>query len=217
EEDFDEYPSSIFYRRGFYIFTLYVNQYTNTKEEFTMSHFQFEKTDTNLLHGGQEPDPTTRARALPIYQTTSYVFNDTDHAKNLFALGEQVNSYTRTTNPTAVAFEQRVALLEDVDAAIATASGMAAITYAILNVANSGDKIIADSNLYGGTYNLFVHTLPRFGITDNLVDGTDPEAIKAAITDKTKAIFGETITNPSLNVFDIETVDNIVHDYGLPF
>lgn len=181
-----------------------------------MSHFQFEKTDTNLLHGGQEPDPTTGARALPIYQTTSYVFNDTDHAKNLFALAEPGNIYTRIMNPTTDAFEQRVALLEDGAAAVATASGMAAITYAILNVANSGDEIIADSNLYGGTYNLFVHTLPRFGITVKLVDGTDPEAIKAAITDKTKAIFGETITNPSLNVFDIETVANIAHDHGLP-
>lgn len=181
-----------------------------------MSHFQFEKTDTNLLHGGQEPDPTTGARALPIYQTTSYVFNDTDHAKNLFALAEPGNIYTRIMNPTTDAFEQRVALLEDGAAAVATASGMAAITYAILNVANSGDEIIADSNLYGGTYNLFVHTLPRFGITVKLVDGTDPEAIKTAITDKTKAIFGETITNPSLNVFDIETVANIAHDHGLP-
>lgn len=181
-----------------------------------MSHFQFEKTDTNLLHGGQEPDPTTGARALPIYQTTSYVFNDTDHAKNLFALAEPGNIYTRIMNPTTDAFEQRVALLEDGAAAVATASGMAAITYAILNVANSGDEIIADSNLYGGTYNLFVHTLPRFGITVKLVDGTDPEAIKIAITDKTKAIFGETITNPSLNVFDIETVANIAHDHGLP-
>src|SRR5690625_560764 len=181
-----------------------------------MSHFQFEKTDTNLLHGGQEPDPTTGARALPIYQTTSYVFNDTDHAKNLFALAEPGNIYTRIMNPTTDAFEQRVALLEDGAAAVATASGMAAITYAILNVANSGDEIIADSNLYGGTYNLFVHTLPRFGITVKLVDGTDPEAIKAAITDKTKGIFGETITNPSLNVFDIETVANIAHDHGLP-
>src|SRR5699024_2454888 len=209
-------PASIFYRRGFYTFTHYAYQRRNIKEEFTMSHFQLKKTDTNLLHGGQEPDPTTGARALPIYQTTSYVFKDTDHAKNLFGLTEPGNIYTRIMNPTTDAFEQRVALLEDGSAAVATASGMAAITYAILNVANSGDEIVADSNLYGGTHNLFVHTLPRFGITVKLVDGTDPEAIKAAITDKTKAIFGETITNPSLNVFDIETVANIAHDHGLP-
>lgn len=181
-----------------------------------MSQFQFKKTDTNLLHGGQEPDPVTGSRALPIYQTTSYVFKDTDHAKNLFALAEPGNIYTRIMNPTTDAFEQRVALLEDGSAAVATASGMAAITYAILNVASSGDEIIADSNLYGGTHNLFVHTLPRFGINVKLVDGSNPEAIKAAITDKTKAIFGETITNPSLNVFDIETVANIAHAHGLP-
>src|SRR5699024_11056884 len=126
------------------------------------------------------------------------------------------NIYTRIMNPTTDAFEQRVAQLEDGVAAVATASGMAAITYAILNLAHAGDEIIADSNLYGGTYNLFVHTLPRYGITVKLVDGTNPEEIEAAITDKTKAIFGETITNPSLNVFDIETVANIAHSHGIP-
>lgn len=181
-----------------------------------MSEFKFQKDDTILLHGGQEPDPVTGSRAVPIHQTTSYVFRDTDHAKNLFALTESGNIYTRIMNPTTDAFEQRVALLEDGAAAVATSSGMAAITYAILNVASAGDEIVADSNLYGGTYNLFVHTLPRFGINVKIVDGTDPEAIKAAITDKTKAIFGETITNPSLNVFDIETVADIAHDYGIP-
>lgn len=181
-----------------------------------MSKFQYEKTDTILLHGGQEPDPVTGSRAVPIHQTTSYVFRDTDHAKNLFGLAEPGNIYTRIMNPTTDAFEKRVALLEDGTAAVATASGMAAITYAILNVASSGDEIVADSNLYGGTYNLFVHTLPRFGINVKIVDGSDPEAIKNAITDKTKAVFGETITNPSLNVFDIETVANIAHDHGIP-
>lgn len=168
-----------------------------------MSKFHFQKEETILLHGGQEPDPVTGSRAVPIHQTTSYVFKDTEHAKNLFALAESGNIYTRIMNPTTDAFEQRVALLEDGSAAVATSSGMAAITYAILNVASAGDEIVADSNLYGGTYNLFIHTLPRFGINVKLVDGTDPEAIKGAITDKTKAIFGETITNPSLNVFDI--------------
>lgn len=187
-----------------------------TKGEFIMTKFQFQQDDTNLLHGGQEPDPVTGSRAVPIHQTTSYVFRDTDHAKNLFGLAETGNIYTRIMNPTTDAFEQRVALLEDGTAAVATASGMAAITYAILNVASAGDEIVADSNLYGGTYNLFVHTLPRFGIHVKIVDGTDPAAIKGAITDKTKAIFGETITNPSLNVFDIETVANIAHDHGIP-
>ncbi|HIV74846.1 MAG TPA: O-acetylhomoserine aminocarboxypropyltransferase/cysteine synthase [Candidatus Pseudogracilibacillus intestinigallinarum] len=181
-----------------------------------MSTFNFQKDETILLHAGQEPDPTTGSRALPIYQTTSYVFNDTDHARNLFALAEAGNIYTRLMNPTTDAFEQRVAQLEDGTAAVAVASGMAAITYAILNVASAGDEIVADSNLYGGTYNLFIHTLPRFGITVKIVDGTDPEAIRNAITDKTKAVFGETITNPSLNVFDVETVANIAHEHGIP-
>src|SRR5699024_12243060 len=135
------------------------NQYTNTKEEFTMSHFQFEKTDTNLLHGGQEPDPVTGARALPIYQTTSYVFKDTDHAENLFALTEPGNTYTRIMNPTTDAFEQRVAALEDGVAELAVASGMAASTYSILNIASTGDEIVAYSNFYGGTYNLCVKSL----------------------------------------------------------
>ena len=181
-----------------------------------MTNFNFQKDDTLLLHAGQQPDPTTGSRAVPIYQTTSYVFRDTDHARNLFALAESGNIYTRIMNPTTDAFEQRVAQLEDGAAAVATSSGMAAITYAILNVASAGDEIVADSNLYGGTYNLFVHTLPRFGITVRLVDGTDPDAIRGAINDKTKAIFGETITNPSLYVFDIETVAEIAHEHGIP-
>lgn len=188
----------------------------NIREEFLMSKFEFQKDDTILLHAGQEPDPVTGSRAVPIHQTTSYVFRDTDHAKNLFGLAEAGNIYTRIMNPTTDAFEQRVAALEDGTAAVATASGMAAITYAILNVASAGDEIVADSNLYGGTYNLFVHTLPRFGINVKIVDGSDPNAIKNAITDKTKAVFGETITNPSLNVFDIETIANIAHEHGIP-
>ena len=181
-----------------------------------MSKFNFHNQDTILLHGGQEPDPVTGSRAVPIHQTTSYVFRDTEHAQNLFGLQENGNIYTRMMNPTVDAFEQRVALLEDGIAAVATASGMAAITYAILNIAKSGDEIIADSNLYGGTYNLFVHTLPRYGIEVRLVDGSKPENIRAAINEKTKAIFGETITNPSLNVFDIEKVAEIAHDHNIP-
>lgn len=181
-----------------------------------MVKFQFQKDDTILVHGGQEPDPVTGSRAVPIHQTTSYVFRDTDHARNLFALAETGNIYTRIMNPTTDTFEQRVALLEDGSAAVAVSSGMAAITYAILNVANSGDEIVTDSNLYGGTYNLFVHTLPRLGIDVKFVDGSNPENFKDAITDKTKAIFGETITNPSLNVFDIERVAEIAHEHDIP-
>lgn len=181
-----------------------------------MTNFFQESDDTILLHTGQEPDPVTGARALPIYQTTSYVFKDTDHAKNLFALTEPGNIYTRIMNPTTDAFEQRVAALEDGVAALAVASGMAAITYSILNIASTGDEIVADSNIYGGTYSLFVNTLPRYGITVRLVDATDPKAVEAAINDKTKAVFGETITNPSLNVFDIETIANIAHDHDIP-
>ena len=181
-----------------------------------MTNFFQESDDTILLHAGQEPDPTTGSRALPIYQTTSYVFKSTEHAKNLFALAEPGNIYTRIMNPTTDAFEQRVAALEDGVAAVAVASGMAAITYAILNIASAGDEIVADSNIYGGTYSLFVNTLPRYGITVRLVDGTDPKAVASAINDKTKAIFGETITNPSLNVFDIETIADIAHDHDIP-
>lgn len=181
-----------------------------------MAKFQFQKDDTILIHGGQEPDPVTGSRAVPIHQTTSYVFRDTDHARNLFALAETGNIYTRIMNPTTDAFEQRVALLEDGAAAVAVSSGMAAITYAILNVANSGDEIVTDSNLYGGTYNLFVHTLPRLGINVKFVDGSNPENFRDAITDKTKAVFGETITNPSLNVFDIEKVAEIAHEHEIP-
>ena len=181
-----------------------------------MVNFQFQKDDTILVHGGQEPDPVTGSRAVPIHQTTSYVFRDTDHARNLFALTETGNIYTRIMNPTTDTLEQRVALLEDGSAAVAVSSGMAAITYAILNVASAGDEIVTDSNLYGGTYNLFVHTLPRFGIKVKFVDGSNPENFRDAITDKTKALFGETITNPSLNVFDIEKVAEIAHEHDIP-
>lgn len=182
-----------------------------------MTHsFNITGNETTLLHGGQQVDPTTNSRAVPIYQTTSYVFNDTEHAQNLFALAEPGNIYTRIMNPTVDAFEQRIALLEDGVAAVATSSGMAAITMAILNLAHAGDEIIADSNLYGGTFNLFSVTLPKYGIDVKFVDGTDPENFRSAITEKTKAIFGEVITNPSLNVFDIEKVADIAHENGIP-
>ncbi|WP_036688890.1 O-acetylhomoserine aminocarboxypropyltransferase/cysteine synthase family protein [Paucisalibacillus globulus] len=181
-----------------------------------MTNFHVERPETTLLHGGQSPDPTTGSRAVPIYQTTSYVFRDTEHAQNLFGLKEPGNIYTRIMNPTVDAFEQRVALLEDGVAAVATSSGMAAITLAILNIAGAGDEIITDSNLYGGTYNLFAKTLPKYGITVKFVDGTKPEEFEKAITDKTKAVFGEIITNPSLNVLDVEAVAAICHSHHVP-
>lgn len=182
----------------------------------TKGNFRSTGVETQLIHAGQQVDPTTQSRAVPIYQTTSYVFKDTEHAQNLFALAEPGNIYSRIMNPTLDAFEQRVAILEDGVGAVATASGMSAITLAIFNIAGAGDEIIADSNLYGGTYNLFKQTLPKYGIDVVFVDGTDPENFRAAITDKTKAIFAETITNPSLYVFDIEAVANIAHENGVP-
>ncbi|WP_152656942.1 O-acetylhomoserine aminocarboxypropyltransferase/cysteine synthase family protein [Oceanobacillus sp. CFH 90083] len=181
-----------------------------------MSNYPVQQDETILLHGGQAPDPATGSRAVPIYQTTSYVFRDTEHAQNLFGLAEPGNIYTRIMNPTVDTFEQRIAQLEDGIGALGVSSGMAAITMAILNITRAGDEIVADSNLYGGTYNLFANTLPRYGINVKFVDGTDPKAIEAAITDKTKAIFGEIITNPSLYVFDVETVADIAHNHGIP-
>ncbi|MFD1064594.1 O-acetylhomoserine aminocarboxypropyltransferase/cysteine synthase family protein [Oceanobacillus locisalsi] len=181
-----------------------------------MSNNRVQQDETILLHGGQVPDPATGARAVPIYQTTSYVFRDTEHAQNLFGLSEPGNIYTRIMNPTVDVLEQRIAQLEDGVGALGVSSGMAAITMTILNITRAGDEIITDSNLYGGTYNLFANTLPRYGIDVKFVDGTDPKAIEAAITDKTKAIFGEIITNPSLYIFDVETVADIAHNHGIP-
>ncbi|KXH83804.1 O-acetylhomoserine aminocarboxypropyltransferase/cysteine synthase family protein [Sporosarcina sp. HYO08] len=172
--------------------------------------------ETLLLHGGQEPDPVTGSRAVPIHRTTSYVFRDTEHAQNLFALKEAGNIYTRIMNPTVDVFEKRVALLEGGTAALALSSGMAAIAFSILNIAEAGDEIVAAGNLYGGTYNLFAVSLPKYGINVKFVDAEDPENFRAAITDKTKAIFAETIGNPSLHVLDIEAVANIAHENGIP-
>ncbi|AIY06485.1 O-acetylhomoserine sulfhydrylase [Planococcus sp. PAMC 21323] len=174
------------------------------------------KPETLLLHGGQQVDPTTGSRGVPVYKTTSYVFKDTQHAQDLFGLKDVGNIYSRIMNPTVDVFEQRVALLEGGTAAVALSSGMAAIAFSILNIAEAGDEIVADSSLYGGTYNLFANTLPRYGITTKFVDATNPENFKAAITDKTKAVFGEIIGNPSLNVFDVEKVAEIAHAHGLP-
>lgn len=174
------------------------------------------KPETLLLHGGQEPDPVTGSRAVPIHRTTSFVFPDTEHAQGVFALQKSGNIYSRITNPTVDAFEQRVALLEGGTAAVALSSGMAAIAFSILNIAGAGDEILAAENLYGGTYNLFAVTLPRYGINVKFVDSTNPENFRAAITDKTKAIFAETIGNPSLNVLDIEPIAEIAHENGIP-
>jgi len=172
--------------------------------------------ETLSLHAGQAPDPATGSRAVPIYQTTSYVFRDTEHAANLFALKEPGNIYTRIMNPTVDVFEQRIAALEGGVGALATASGMAAITYAILNIAGSGDEIVTSSSLYGGTFNLFSTTLPKLGVKVKFVDASDPDNFRQAITDKTKAVFAETIGNPKMDVLDIEAVANIAHEAGLP-
>ncbi|MTI53730.1 homocysteine synthase [Geosporobacter ferrireducens] len=174
------------------------------------------KFDTLQVHGGQKPDPTTGSRAVPIYQTTSYVFNDTDHAANLFALKEFGNIYTRIMNPTNDVFEQRIAALEGGVGALATASGSAAITYAILNIAGAGDEIVSASTLYGGTYNLFASTFPRLGIHTVFVNPDDPENFRSAITAKTKAFYIESIGNPGINLIDIEAVAVIAHEAGIP-
>ena len=172
--------------------------------------------DTLAVHGGQEPDPTTGSRAVPIYQTTSYVFNDADHAANLFSLKESGNIYTRIMNPTTDVLEKRIAALEGGVGALAFASGHAAISSAIFNIAEAGDEIVSSSTLYGGTYNMFSYTLPHLGIKVNLVDPSDPENFQKAITPKTKAIYAETIGNPKIDVLDIEKVAAIAHKNGIP-
>ncbi|ANX02664.1 O-acetylhomoserine aminocarboxypropyltransferase [Thermoclostridium stercorarium subsp. leptospartum DSM 9219] len=172
--------------------------------------------DTLQVHAGQIPDPTTGARAVPIYQTTSYVFNDTEHAANLFALKEAGNIYTRIMNPTVDVFEKRMAALEGGVGALAVSSGSAAITYAVLNIAECGDNIVAASTLYGGTYNLFSVTLPKFGIKTIFVNPDDPENFRKAINEHTKAIFIETIGNPGINLIDIEKVAEIAHENKIP-
>lgn len=172
--------------------------------------------ETLAVHAGQEPDPTTLSRAVPIYQTTSYVFKDTDHAARLFALQEFGNIYTRIMNPTSDVFEKRMAALEGGVAALAVSSGQAAETLAIINLAQAGDEIVAANSLYGGTFALFAHTLRRLGIKVHFVDPADPENFRKAITPKTKALYGETIGNPKGDVLDIEAVARIAHDNGLP-
>jgi O-acetylhomoserine (thiol)-lyase len=174
------------------------------------------RPETIALHGGQTPDPTTNARAVPIYQTTSFVFDDTQHAADLFALAVPGNIYTRIMNPTWDVFEQRVAALEGGIAAVATASGQAAVTYAVLNVCRAGDNIVSVSTVYGGTYNLFAHTLPQYGIEVRWADPDDPDAVARLADDKTRLVFAETIGNPKLNVVDIRAWADAAHASGLP-
>ena len=173
--------------------------------------------ETLQVHAGQQPDPTTGARALPLYQTTAYQFRDTEHAANLFGLAELGNIYTRIMNPTQDAVEQRLAALEGGVAALLLASGSAATTFAILNVAEAGDHIVSSPSLYGGTYNLFHYTLPKFGIEVTFVDdASDPESWRKAVRPNTKAFFGETIANPKNEILDIKAIADIAHEIGLP-
>jgi O-acetylhomoserine (thiol)-lyase len=194
---------------------IHINSKINLKERLFMSKRAL-KFDTLQVHAGQQVDPTTGSRAVPIYQTTSYVFNDADHAANLFALKESGNIYTRIMNPTSDVFEQRVAALEGGVGALAVSSGSAAITYSILNIAGAGDEIVAASTLYGGTYNLFSATLPKLGINTIFVNPDEPENFRKAINDKTKALYIETIGNPGINLVDIEKVADIAHENGIP-
>ncbi|KUG22358.1 o-acetylhomoserine sulfhydrylase / o-succinylhomoserine sulfhydrylase [hydrocarbon metagenome] len=174
------------------------------------------KIETLALHGGQQPDPTTGSRAVPIYQTTSYQFKDTDHAANLFGLKEFGNIYTRLMNPTTDVLEKRIALLDGGVGALAVASGQSAITLALLNIAQTGDEIVSADNLYGGTYNLFRHTFARMGIKVNFIKSNDLKALQAAITPKTKAIYAESIGNPKLDITDIEGLASVAHQKGIP-
>jgi len=174
------------------------------------------KLESLVLHGGQEADPTTGSRAVPIYQTTSYQFKDADHAARLFGLAEFGNIYTRLMNPTTDVFEKRIALLDGGAAALATASGQAAISLALLNIAQAGDEIVSADNLYGGTYTLFQNTFRKFGIKVTFVKSNDLAAFEKAITPKTKAIYAESIGNPKLDIADLEALSKIAHKNGIP-
>lgn len=187
---------------------------TTTNPIIIMSKQAFE---TISLHAGQTADPTTGSRAVPIYQTTSFVFKSTEHAANLFALKEFGNIYTRIMNPTTDVFEQRVAAIEGGVGALGVASGQTATTFALLGVTQVGDEIVAADNLYGGTYQLLHYTLPKLGRTVKFVDSKDPEAFRRAITPKTRAVFAETIGNPKLDVPDFEKIAAIAHEAGVPF
>jgi O-acetylhomoserine (thiol)-lyase len=172
--------------------------------------------ETLALHGGQEPDPTTGSRAVPIYQTTSYQFKSTEHAANLFGLREFGNIYTRLMNPTTDVLEKRIAALDGGVGALAVASGQSAITLALLNIARAGDEIVSADNLYGGTYNLFHYTFPRLGVTVKFVKSNDLDALRKAITPRTKAVYAESIGNPKLDVTDLEGIAAVAHSNGIP-
>ncbi len=172
--------------------------------------------ETQCLHAGQTVDPTTFARALPVYRTSSYTFRDTEHAANLFALKELGNIYTRLMNPTQDVLEQRIAAMEGGAAALALASGTSAIFYSIINICQAGDEFVSANNLYGGTYTMFKDILPQFGITVRWVDPRDPENFRAAINDKTKLLYCETVSNPGLEVSDLEVIGAIAHENGIP-
>ena len=174
------------------------------------------KLGTKSLHAGQKPDPTTGSRAVPIYQTTSYQFRDTEHAANLFGLKELGNIYTRIMNPTTDVLEQRLAALEGGSGALAHSSGQAAITASILNIAGAGDHIVSVAQLYGGTYNLFHYTLPKLGIEVSFVDGDDPENFRKAVKSNTKAFYGEGLGNPRLNILPFAEVAKIAQEIGVP-
>jgi len=174
------------------------------------------RTETLALHAGQQPDPATNARAVPIYATTSYVFDDAAHAARLFALEQFGNIYTRIMNPTTGVFEERVAALEGGVGAVGLASGQAAETLAILNIARAGDNIVSSASLYGGTYNLFAYTLPKLGITTRFVDGSDPANFAACIDERTRALYLETIGNPRLDIPDLDAIAAVAHANGIP-
>ena len=172
--------------------------------------------DTRALHAGHTPDADTLSRAVPIYQTTSYMFRDSEHAANLFALKEFGNIYTRLMNPTTGVLEQRLAALHGAPGAVATASGMAAVFYSVANITNAGQNIVSGSNLYGGTVTLFTHQLKRFGIETRMVDSSDPSAFEAAIDENTRLLFTESIGNPRCNVDDMDAIAEVAHKHGLP-
>lgn len=187
---------------------------------YTFGGFMSDKTqsfETLTLHAGQIPDPTTLSRAVPLYQTSSYVFKSSEHAANLFGLKEFGNIYTRLMNPTTDVLEKRLAALDGGVAALAVASGQAAITYAVLNIAKAGDNIISTNYLYGGTYNLFHYTLPRLGITVKFVDTSNPENIRKEIDENTKLVYSESVGNPKNNVDDFEAIAAVAHEAGLPY
>ncbi len=181
-----------------------------------MSEPRYIRPDTLSLHAGQQPDPVHGARAVPIYQTTSYVFRDTDHAAALFNLERAGHLYTRISNPTTAVLEERIAALEGGVGAVCTASGQAALCLAVMTLMDAGSHIVSSQSIYGGSHNLFMHTLPRFGIETSFVDPRDPAAFGAAIRPETRLVFGETLGNPGLEVLDIPRVSAVAHDHGLP-